>query len=96
MTSWMRNTITNLYNRLRNILGYRKIEKQELLCNALVSEIPWMLKYVPDQYKDQEMCNNAVAKELWLLFYVPDKYMSQEMRNVEFLNAVLNAVLSDP
>ena len=66
MTSWIRNTITNLYNRLRDILGYREIEKQEiekLWSIMLVPEIPWALMCVPDQYKTQEICNNAVEEE---------------------------------
>lgn len=36
--------------------GYKMHE----MYNETVKENPWMLKYVPNQYKTQEMCDKAV------------------------------------
>ena len=58
------------------------------MCNETVKSDPWMLKYVPDQYKTQGMCNEAVQRVPWMLKYVPDQYKTREMCN--------EAVQNDP
>ena len=58
------------------------------MCNEAVEKRPWMLEYVPDQYKTQKMCNKAVQSEPWMLEHVPDQYKTQKMCN--------EAVKSDP
>ena len=30
------------------------------MCKHAVKELPYVLKYVPDQYKTQQMCNKAI------------------------------------
>ena len=51
------------------------------MCNRAVQSYPWVLKYVPDQYKTQEMCNEAVEKNAWMLEHVPDQFVTQKMCN---------------
>ena len=49
--------------------------------NEAVQMVPWVLRYVPDQYKTQEMCNEAVQRVPWVLELVPDQIVTQEMCN---------------
>ena len=47
--------------------------------NRGVGKTPWMLRFVPDQYKTQKICNEAVGERPLMLGYVPDQYKTQEM-----------------
>ena len=60
------------------------------MCDKLVSEEPFMLKYCLDGYKTQEMCDKAVDAFLSTLKFVPDWFVENEMlgklENVLFSN----------
>ena len=47
-------------------------------CDEAVRMDPWLLKYVPDQYKTQEMCVKAVRDDPSSLGYVPDWFVTRE------------------
>ena len=42
------------------------------MCDKIVSDDPFKLKYCHDKYKTQEMCNKAVDDFLPALKFVPD------------------------
>ena len=48
------------------------------MCNRTVNEWPWLLGYVPDQYKTEEMCYRAVERYLSSLQFVPDWFGTQQ------------------
>ena len=58
------------------------------MCNEGVQGAPWVLVWVPDQYKTQEMWNEAVQGAPWVLVWVPPWLVTREMCN--------EAVQSDP
>ena len=64
------------------------------MCDKAVELYPWMLEYVPDQFKTQEMCNKAVEKDPGMLRYVLDRFITQEMCNkvVEKYSIILTCV----
>ena len=35
--------------------------KTQLMCDRIISEDPFSIRYVPDQYKTQQMCNEVVS-----------------------------------
>ena len=49
------------------------------MCNDVVKNRPWQLKYVPDYFKTQEMCNDVVEKVSRALEYVPDRVKTHKM-----------------
>ena len=51
------------------------------MCHEAVERDPWMLEFVPDQYKTQKMCHEAVQSDTWMLEDVPDQYKTQKMCN---------------
>ena len=42
------------------------------MCDRIVSDGPFSIRYVPDQYKAQQMCDEAVEDCLAALKFVPD------------------------
>ena len=46
-----------------------------------VKKIPYLLRYVSDQYRTQQMCDKAIIENGGTLKCVPDWYKNQEMCN---------------
>ena len=46
-----------------------------------VKKLPYLLRYVPDQYKNQKMCDKAVLGNGGTLNSVADCYKNHEMFN---------------
>ena len=46
-----------------------------------VKKIPYLLRYVPDQYKTQQICEKAILENGGTLKSVPDCYKNQEICN---------------
>ena len=42
------------------------------MCDRIVSDGPFSIRYVPDQYKAQQTCDEAVEDCLAALKFVPD------------------------
>ena len=51
------------------------------MCKYAVKKLPYLLRYVPDQYKTQQMCNKTILENVGTLKSVPDCYKNQEMCN---------------
>ena len=49
------------------------------MCKHAVKKLPFVIRYVPDQYKTQKMCNKAILENGRTLESVPDRYKTQEM-----------------
>ena len=49
------------------------ISKSEVIKNE-VKKLPYLLRYVPDQYKTQRMCDKVVLESSGTLNFVPDCY----------------------
>ena len=48
------------------------------MCNEVIVERPWLLQYIPDQFKTQEICDNAVNHSQYMLEDVPDWLVTQQ------------------
>ena len=48
------------------------------MCKYLVKKLPFVIRYVPDQCKDQQMCDKAIDNYPHALRFVPDCYMTQK------------------
>ena len=44
-----------------------------------VKNLPYLIRYVPDQYKTQQMCDKAILENAEKLKSVPDYYKNQEL-----------------
>ena len=55
--------------------------KAQEICNGVMRNSPWALRFIPDHLQTQEMCNEAVEAWPWTLEYVPDNLKTQEMCN---------------
>ena len=42
------------------------------MCDKVISEDPFSIRYFPDQYKTKQMCDEAVDDCLAALEFVPD------------------------
>ena len=42
------------------------------MCNYAVKKLPFIIRYVPDQYKSKKMCNRAILKNDGTLKSVPN------------------------
>ena len=42
------------------------------MCNHAVKKLPYLLRYVPEQYKTQQMCDKAIPENDRTLKSVPD------------------------
>ena len=51
------------------------------MCKHAVKKLPYLLRYVPDQYKTQQICDKATLKHALTLESVTDCYKNQEMCN---------------
>ena len=49
------------------------------MCDRVVSEDCFSIRYVPDQYKTQEMCNKAIDDFLSALKFVSDWFLTSKM-----------------
>ena len=49
------------------------------MCNSIISEDPFSIRYVPGQYKTQQMCDKAVDDCLATLKLVPDWFVTSKM-----------------
>ena len=49
------------------------------MCDKIISENPFMLKYCPDEYITQKMCDKAVDDFLPTLDFVPDWFVTNKM-----------------
>ena len=37
------------------------------MCKHAVKKLPFVIRYVPDQYKTQQMCDQAILENYWTL-----------------------------
>ena len=51
------------------------------MCKHAVKKLPYLFRYVPDQYKTQKTCDKAVLENGGTLTSIPDCYKNQEMCN---------------
>ena len=51
------------------------------MCNHVVKRVPYLIRYVSDQYKTQQMCDMAILANGGTLTSVSDCYKNQEMCN---------------
>ena len=51
------------------------------MCKHAVKKLPYLLRYVLDQYKSQQMCDKAILESVEILKSVPDCFNNQEMCN---------------
>ena len=47
------------------------------MCQYAVKKLPFVIRYVPDQYKTQKMCDKVVLENGGKLKSVPDCYENQ-------------------
>ena len=43
------------------------------MCNHAVKKLPYLLRYVRDQYNTQKMCNKTILEHCGTLKAVPDR-----------------------
>ena len=48
------------------------------MCEKVVENEPYSLKFVPNHFKTQEMCDKAVRDDTYSLQYVPDWFVTRE------------------
>ena len=51
------------------------------MCKHAVEKLPYLLRYVPDQYKTQQMCDKVNLENGGTLKSIPYCYKNQEMCN---------------
>ena len=51
------------------------------MCKHVVKRVPYLIRYVSDQYKTQQMCDMAILANGGTLTSVSDCYKNQEMCN---------------
>ena len=49
------------------------------MCDKIIPENPFMLKYFPDKYVTQKMCDKAVDDFLPTLNFVPDCFVTSKL-----------------
>ena len=49
------------------------------MCDRIISDNPFSIRYVPDQYKTQKMCDKVVDDCLAALEFVPDWFVTSKM-----------------
>ena len=49
------------------------------MCDSIISEDLFSIRYVPDQYKTQKMCDKAVDDSLAALKFIPDWLVTSKM-----------------
>ena len=55
--------------------------KTKQICKDAVKKLPYLLRYVPDQYENQQMCDKPVLENGGALKCVSDCYKKQEICN---------------
>ena len=60
------------------------IKKTQEIGNSIISDNPFSLRYVPDQYKTQQMCDQAAADCLASLKIVPEWFVISKMIKILF------------
>ena len=53
--------------------------KTQEMCDRVVSEDPFSLRYVPNQYKTHKICEKAVDDGVTALKFVPDWFVTSKM-----------------
>ena len=53
--------------------------KTQEMCNEVVAQSSYALRYVPDELKTQQMCNEAIRENPAVFFLVPEHLRTQEM-----------------
>ena len=53
--------------------------KTQEMCNSIICEDPFSIRYVPDRYKTHQMCDKAVDDCLATLKFVPDWFVTNKM-----------------
>ena len=53
--------------------------KTQEMCNSIIPEDPFSIRYVPDQHKNQQMCDKAVDDCLAASKFVPDWFVTSKM-----------------
>ena len=48
------------------------------MCKKAVDDSPWLLQYVPDQYKTKEMYDNTVKDNPFSMQFGPDCFVTRE------------------
>ena len=41
------------------------------MCKHTVKEIPFIMRYLPDQYQNQQMCDKAIIENVRVCFWLP-------------------------
>ena len=47
------------------------LEQKKKMCKYAVKKLPFLIRYVPDQYKTQQMCDKAILENGGTLKSVP-------------------------
>ena len=55
------------------------------MCDKVISEDPFSIRYVPDQYKTKQMCDEAVDDCLAALEFVPDWFVKKQIFSMKIL-----------
>ena len=55
------------------------------MCDSIISEDPFSIRYVSDQYKTQQMCDEAVYGCLTALKFVPDWFLTSKIIKILFI-----------
>ena len=64
------------------------------MCDKIISENPFSLRYVPDQYKTEQMCDKAVDNCLAALKFVPDWLVTSKMIKKLFTDLYADEIYS--
>ena len=59
-------------------------KKTQEIGNSIISDNPFSLRYVPDQYKTQQMCDQAANDFLASLKIVPEWFVISKMIKILF------------
>ena len=54
------------------------------MCDRIISDDPFWIRYVPDQYMTQQMCDKAADDCLAVLKLVPDWFVTSKMIGMLF------------
>ena len=56
------------------------------MCDRIISDDSFSIRYHPDQYKTQQMCDKAVDDCLAALKFVPDWFVTSKMIKILFID----------
>ena len=69
--------------------------KTQEICNRIIFEDPFSIRYVREQYKTQQMYNEAVDDCLAVLKFVPDWIVASKMskrKEIDIFNTCFNTI----